>query len=108
MSLSMKLYSDATSKLGSELFPVDRQYVLAAYVHRHTGNHKPRWAMAPMANGKPYPVHFATDAEWLANTRFAVMAHGNLDRRVHECYSTPTWPNNPELRRPIAELATVH
>lgn len=96
--MSHKLYNPETSRLGSELFPGDRAYVLAAFCHRHTGNHVPAWATRPRADGTPYPVHFASDAEWLANTRFAVGAHGDLDRRVSQCYSTPTWPNNPELR----------
>lgn len=96
--MSMKLYSSETSRLGSELFPVDRAYVLAAYCHRYTGNHKPAWATAGVS--APYPVQFASDAEWLVNTRFAVNAHGDLDRRSKECLSSPTWPNNPELRKP--------
>lgn len=98
--MSLKLYSNETSRLGSELFPADRAYVLAAYCHRFTGNHRPAWASQPWkADGTPYPLQFASDAEWLANTRFAVGAHGDLDRRSKECLSSPTWPNNPELRK---------
>lgn len=95
----MKQINPETSRLGSELKPADRSYVLGAYVHRHTGNHKPRWAGEKRPDGSFYPLQFASDAEWLGNTRFAVTAHGDLDRRVRECYSSPTWPRNPELRK---------
>lgn len=85
--------------LGSELSPEDRKHVLASYVHRFTREHRPQWAAGIWKDGKPYPVQFASDAEWLAHTRFAVTAGGSLDHRVKECQSAPTWPDNPELRR---------
>lgn len=94
-----KLYSDGQWRYGAELSARDKSHVLAVFVHRYTGNHFPRWAAVPRADGTAYPLQFANDAEWLANTRFAVTAHGDLDRKVRECYSNPTWPNNPELRR---------
>jgi hypothetical protein len=84
--------------LGSDLGPSDRQHVLAAYVHRFTREHKPAWANRPWKDGQPYPVQFASDADWLANTRFTVRVGGRLDQRVHHCASNPTWPDNPELR----------
>jgi hypothetical protein len=84
---------------GGRLHPDDRRYVLAAYVHRFTGNHKPAWASKPMPNGGSYPLQFADDADWLRNTHFAVRTDGRLDRRAKHCTSNPTWPNNPELRR---------
>lgn len=85
-------------KLGTELHPEDRAYVLAAFVHRFTRDHRPRWAMEPMPNGRPYALQFDSDEDWLAHTRFAVRADGRLDRRARYCKSSPTWPDNPELR----------
>lgn len=82
---------------GDQLVCEDRRYVLRAYVHRYTGEHKPDWANK-LLNGKPYPLQFRNDQEWLANTEFAVTTAGRLDHRAHACRSNPTWPNNPELR----------
>ncbi len=87
-----------TMQYGSNLHPEDVRHVLSAYVHRYTGEHKPAWALKPWKDGKPYPVQFATDTDWLNNTRFAVRKNGRLDSRVSTCESAPTWPNNPELR----------
>lgn len=84
--------------LGTELDYVDQKHVLAAYVNRHTRDHKPTWANKEWKDGKPYPVQFESDAEWLANTRFEVRVNGRLDMRIKSCHSTPTWPDNPELR----------
>lgn len=85
-------------RLGSELKPDDKAYVLAAYVHRFTGDHKPEWACKLRPDGTAYPLQFADDADWLAHTSFAVRANGDLDKRYGSCVSIPTWPNNPELR----------
>jgi hypothetical protein len=95
----MQFYSAKYFRKGSELSPTDKAYVLRAYVHRYTGSHTPTWARGTMQNGQPYPLQFANDADWLANTLFAVTKSGKLDRRVTDCRSTPTWPNNPELRK---------
>jgi len=84
-------------KLGSELSPADQKRALARYCHRFTGQLKPAWASVPMPSGQTYPVQFATDTEWLANTRFLVKADGSL--KSGPCESSPTWPNNPELRK---------
>lgn len=78
--------------LGSQLSAADQKHVLAAYVHRYTREHKPGWACYSKLDGKPYRPQFASDAEWLANTRFQVTKSGKLDARVRSCYSTPTWP----------------
>jgi len=83
---------------GDNLTASDRQHVLAAYVHRFTGEHKPQWASKPWKDGKPYPVQHATDADWLARTRFHVRTNGRLDHRFTTCESNPSWPFNPELR----------
>lgn len=90
---------EAPSRLGSELTKEEQSYVLAAFVHRFTRDHKPQWALSPWKDNKPYPVQFDSDKEWLANTRFNVTESGALDRKVKECNSTPTWPDNPELRK---------
>lgn len=94
------LTSETPSKLGSELSASDRAYVLTAYIHRYTKDHKPAWALWPWKDGKPYPVQFASDADWLANTRFGVTPTGKIDTRLKYCESSPTWPDNPELRDP--------
>ena len=85
---------------GTELNCTDRNHVLAAYIHRFTGNHMPAWAKRPMSTGAAYPLQFASDDEWLANTLFLVTKAGRLEMTVKECESHPTWPNNPELRGP--------
>lgn len=88
---------------GSELFSEDQQHALRCFVHRFTGEHKPDWARKPWKDGKPYPVQHATDADWLNETRFAVRSDGRLDQRVQHCEGTPSWPFNPELRKPKTE-----
>lgn len=81
------------SRKGSDLHPADRAHVLRAYVHRFTGDHRPAWARKPLPNGEPAPVQFASDADWLEHTTFAVRKDGRLDHRVRSCRSRPTWPN---------------
>jgi hypothetical protein len=98
----MKIHAGALTKPGNQLHPADQRFVLAAYVHRFTGDHIPAWATKPRPDGSSYPLQFANDAEWLANSRFAVRRCGRLDQRVKQCFSAPTWPNNPELRRAAA------
>lgn len=84
---------------GSELRPEDQQHVLAAYVHRFTGEHKPSWANRDWKDGKPYPVQFASDRDWLEHTFFSVRQNGRLDRRVRTCTSNPTWPEGNPLQQ---------
>lgn len=88
-----------TMMTGDKLTAADQHRVLARYVHRFTGEHKPQWATKPWKDGQAYPVQHATDAEWLQNTRFHVRANGELDDRFKSCESNPTWPLNPELRK---------
>ena len=83
---------------GSHLTPSDHKHVLRAFVHRFTRDHKPKWASAPWKDGLPYPVQFASDADWLANTLFEVRNDGRLNVRASYCHGSPTWPDNPELR----------
>lgn len=78
--------------------PLQRQ-VLAAYVYRFTGDNRPAWTREPRPCGNPYPLQFRDDADWLANTRFPVNKAGQLADNPSSCESSPTWPNNPELRR---------
>jgi hypothetical protein len=83
---------------GNQLKPSVRAEVLRRYVHRYTGEHKPQWAGREWKDGKPYPLHFKDDNDWLANTEFEVTKAGELNQKFHQCVSSPTWPNNPELR----------
>lgn len=73
-------------KLGTELSEADQKHVLTMFVHRFTAEHKPFWT-----RGCDKP-HFKDDAEWLANTSFAVTKGGNIDRRAKFCNSNPMWP----------------
>jgi len=90
---------------GSELHRDDKKHVLAAYCHRFTGEHRPNWVRLKMDSEcgpvlkKQYPIQFENDSEWLENTLFTVKKNNRLDMRVKRCVSTPTWPNNPELRK---------
>ena len=81
---------------GTELTAQDQKHVLAAYTHRYTRQHKPKWANKPWKDGKPYSVQFASDREWLENTLFWVRADGKLDRRYNDCQSNPTWPDGKD------------
>lgn len=85
---------------GNELPARLKAEALRRYVHRFTGEHKPQWAREPRPDGSAYPVQFSDDADWLRNTRFPVTAKGDLAARPSYCQSSPTWPNNPELRKP--------
>ena len=82
-----------TQIVGTHLTDHDRRHVLASYVHRFTKEHRPAWAKTLRPDGRPYPVQFASDSDWLAHTVFAVRKDGRLDRRVNQCTSTPTWPD---------------
>jgi hypothetical protein len=87
--------------LGSELPAALQREALARYVHRFTRDHKPRWATErpwKLDTREPYPVQFDSDADWLAHTIFPVTAKGRIAERPGSCASTPTWPDNPELR----------
>lgn len=78
---------------GSHLGPRLQKQVLAQFVHRFTGDHKPSWANEPRPDGSAYPVQFRDDQDWLANTFFEITAKGELSRRTRHCESHPTWPN---------------
>jgi hypothetical protein len=64
------------------------------FVHRFTAEHVPAWynGNAHSAGGKMYP-HFASDADWLANTEFCLTKDGRrFNEAMKYCRSSPTWP----------------
>lgn len=72
--------------LGTALHPDDRRHVLAQFVHRMTFEMQarfPDFAIRMKRDG--YRMPDRTDAEWLANTRFAVKKNGRLDARFSRC-----------------------
>lgn len=82
---------------GTYFGSADQAVLLLAFPGRYTGDHKPDWAMVPDIGGSEYPLQFASDADWLAHTRFAVgLMTRRLDRRVRRCWEFPTWPGDPE------------
>ena len=89
--------------LGAHMGPKLQAECKSLFVHRFTGEHKPQWAYKPFKNEAlqltSYPVQFADDADWLAHTYFEVTKQGELSNKTHYCESSPTWPNNPELRK---------
>lgn len=87
-----------TQVAGNDLTATEQRKALAQFVHRFTGDHKPQWTNREWKDGKPYPLQFASDSDWLANTRFWVRKDGQISKRHKYCESSPTWPNNPELR----------
>jgi len=101
-----QLFSHGNTYLGSQLNPVDQAMCLQARQGRYTGDHKPSWVRDEEALGVTCPVQFASDEEWLANTRFAVSPYsGKLDRRVVRCWESPTWPGDPEMYgKPLKDL----
>jgi hypothetical protein len=78
---------------GNELSALGQDRALRRFVHRYTKDHVPSWA-----SGGGYPVQFASDSDWLANTLFYAKQNKDLDQRYNYCESHPTWPNDPVLR----------
>lgn len=101
---SVKSFGTMKQEIGSNLRPEVQREALNRFVHRFTGNHKPAWANKIWRDNLPYPLQFKDDADWLANTLFYVKADGTLSNRHSSCYSSPTWPNNPELRKDFSKL----
>lgn len=86
MNNTRHTFTPSDSRLGSELSPEDRSHVLAAFVHRMTVEARRQWpdfARRMIAGG--YRMPLKTDAQWLAETRFATDSLGRLDRRVSNC-----------------------
>lgn len=97
MQTPVSILPRSQTALGCDLTPADQRHVLAAFVYRYTAEHRPSWTARQ--DCQTCPVQFASDADWLANTRFAVRKNGRLNHNYRSCDSSPTWPNNPELRR---------
>jgi hypothetical protein len=57
---------------GKKLTPAQHKEVLNAFVHRHTGEHKPAWAKEKMPNGNTYKPTHPTDKEWVHDHAFHV------------------------------------
>ena len=100
---------DETYKLGSATYTRGdtlrasvQADCLLRFVHRFTREHVPGWAQKPRPDGTPYPVQFDSDRDWLAHTWLVIKKDGTLDERVEHCQSSPTWPDNPELRTQAA------
>lgn len=73
---------------GDKLSKEVQAEALRRFVHRFTKDHTPHWAEEN--NETLYLVQFASDTEWLANTKFHVNKDGTLSKR--HCESSPTWP----------------
>jgi hypothetical protein len=85
--------------VGTSLAADQQKQALNSYVHRFTKDHKPIWATKPMPDGRAYPVQFASDKDWLANTTFPTRNGKLVSGKNSDCHSTQTWPDNPELRK---------
>ncbi len=90
--------------LGTQLSQSEQRKALARFVHRFTGDHKPNWANGVWKDGIPYPVQFEDDQDWLSHTKFSVTKDGKLNEHTNFCKSSPTWPDNPELRVNMAQF----
>ncbi len=85
---------------GSELSKDDQVYVLGAFIYRHTGDHRAAWMCKKVADGEQdEPLQFASDKDWLENTEFEVNKNNKFKKMMGKCFSNPTWPDNPELRK---------
>lgn len=96
---------------GADLHPVDRDYVLRAYVYRMTTEAQRRWpevARRMKAGGWRMPER--SDAQWMRETYFKVKKNGRLDksrRSTMQKYEADVilepmgrWPTaNPRRRR---------
>lgn len=89
----------ATYQRGDTLRASVQSECLRRFVYRYTRDRVPGWAKRARPDGSAYPVQFDSDRDWLCHTWFAVRKDGALDERVNSCQSSPTWPDNPELRR---------
>lgn len=73
---------------GSDLTPELQQQCLAIFTARHTGQHVSLRMQRIAPEHRP-PVHFDTDAEWLANTKFAMTKDGKrLNGNIRHCETT--------------------
>lgn len=63
---------------GARLTSAQKRAVLAAFVHRFTGEHRPAWSLQKMPNGGSYAPTHATDTEWVNDHAFYITAQGAL------------------------------
>jgi hypothetical protein len=91
-------YTGPAMVRGDLLPPALQQDALRSYLHRFTGDHRPLWSKKPRDDGRPYPLQFTSDSEWLRRTLFPVTIRkgGRLGEhtkagRAH-AHSSPTWP----------------
>ena len=85
--------------IGSKMSLAAQKAALNQFVHRFTKEHIPNWSKKEWKDGKTYPVQFESDKEWLKNTKFFLNENGSLSGKYKYCESSPTWPDNPELRK---------
>lgn len=84
---------------GDKLHPDDQKHVLAANQSRFTRTRMPDWAKNPSGNDKKPALQFEDDADWLAHTEFrGIDENGRIKRGRWSAKSTPSYPDNPELR----------
>lgn len=95
--------AEAKMELGSAMPESLREEAKRRFVHRFTREHVPAWAATPAPNGKFCAPQYASDEEWLANTRFALARGGaEFDRRCSHCESGgQTWPDGRWLDEPF-------
>ena len=89
--------SNDNTLFGNQLHIQDQKHVLAAFINRFTAENYPAWKNDSLNNS--CPVQFSSDHDWLQHTEFFVKTDGRLDLRHKTCWSHPTWPENPELRK---------
>jgi hypothetical protein len=90
--------------LGSKLSSSTQSECFRRFVNRYTRNHIPTWIS--LSNRK-YPVQFDSDKDWLEHTFFYVKLNGELNNNYNFCESSPTWPDNPELRSEIIKVDRI-
>jgi hypothetical protein len=86
---------------GSDLSAALQAQCTTHFAERFTREHTPEWATKTFRDGRTYPLHFDSDADWLANSYFTITAAGELDTAFGS-RSTPTWPDSPQLRAQAA------
>lgn len=74
--------------LGSLLQREEQEQAKRWYVGRCTGDNKPAWTRKEWKDGKPYPLQFKDDADWLSHTIFRTNRDGSLHARA-DCKSSP-------------------
>lgn len=83
---------------GKDLTPAQHKEVLSAFVHRHTGEHKPSWANKPMPNGNKYEPTHKTDKEWVHDHAFHVTKKTGKLSRKHQS-AVPHYMAETEVKK---------